>query len=306
MRVVVHQVHAHVARPGDPEDGVHVGAVQVQQGTPLVQEPGDRADLRIEQSERVGVGHHEDRRLVAQLGAEVVQVDEPPGIALDGHGLEAGEMRRGRIGAVGAVGDQDLRPPLAPVSEVGRRHQERGQLALGARRRLEAHGVQPGDLAEHLLELEEELQQALQSHLFLVRMLRGETRQRRQPLVPLRVVLHRAGAERVEIGVDRHVERRQVRVVADNVQLAQLRQRRSGVADQVRRGDQRRERLIGDVGLRQDRGGPSGTAGFEEQRGLVELVHQSSRFRFMRRSRPRGSGSRGSRRRHRSPHLPGA
>ena len=121
-----------------------------------MEQPGDRADLRVEQADRVGVGHHEDGRLVAQLGLEVVEVDQAAAVALDRDRLEAGEVGRGGIGAVGTVGDQDLGPLLAPIAEVGRRDQQGGQLALGAGRRLQADGVQPGDLGQHLLELEED------------------------------------------------------------------------------------------------------------------------------------------------------
>ncbi len=153
VRVVMHQVNAHVARPDHSQDGIHVGAIEIQEAPPLVQQAGDRADLRVEQAQRVGVGHHEDSRLVGELGAEVVEIDKPLRIALDRHRLEPREVRRGGIRAVCAVGYQDLRTAFPPVAEVGGSNQERGQLALGARGRLKAHGMQPGDLGEHLLEL---------------------------------------------------------------------------------------------------------------------------------------------------------
>ena len=66
VRVVVHQVDPHVARPDDAEDRVHVGAVEVEQGPAIVKQPGDLADLRVEQADRVRVGDHEDGRLVAR------------------------------------------------------------------------------------------------------------------------------------------------------------------------------------------------------------------------------------------------
>ena len=47
------------------------------------------------------------------------------------------------------------------------------------------------------------------------RMQVGEARHRGDPLVPLGVVLHRATAERIEVRVDRHVERRQIRDSAE-------------------------------------------------------------------------------------------
>ena len=49
---------------------------------------------------------------------------------------------------------------------------------------------------------------------------------RRQPFVPLGVVLHGTRPERIEIRVDRHVPRRQIDEVADQVDLADLGQRR--------------------------------------------------------------------------------
>ena len=61
---------------------------------------------------------------------------------------------------------------------------------------------------------------------------RGERMERREagqacgPLVDLGVVLHRARAERVEPRVDRVVELREVDVVADDLGLVELRQRR--------------------------------------------------------------------------------
>ena len=56
---------------------------------------------------------------------------------------------------MGAVGDQDLRPLLAAIAEIGCGHQQRGQLALGPGRRLETHRVQARDLRKHSLEVEE-------------------------------------------------------------------------------------------------------------------------------------------------------
>ena len=98
-----------------------------------MEQPGDLADLGVEEPDRVGVGDHEDGRLVAQLGLEVVEVDQAAAVALDRDRLEAGEMGRGGVGAVGAVGNQDLGALLAPIAEIGRGDEQGGQLALGTR-----------------------------------------------------------------------------------------------------------------------------------------------------------------------------
>ncbi len=63
-----------------------------------------------------------------------------------------------------------------------------------------------------------------------------EPGQARGPLVELRVVLHRARAERVEPRVDRVVELAQVDVVAHDLGLGELGQR-GGLRPQGRRGD---------------------------------------------------------------------
>ena len=49
--VVVHQVDAHVARPDDAEDRIHVGPIEIEQGPAVVQQPGDLGDLGIEQTD---------------------------------------------------------------------------------------------------------------------------------------------------------------------------------------------------------------------------------------------------------------
>ena len=146
----------------DAEDGVHVRAVEVHERASIVQELGDLADLGVEQPDRVGVGDHEDGGLVVELRSEVGEVDEAARVALDGDGLEPGEVRRGRVGAVGAVGDEDLRPRFALVAEVGGSDQERRQLAMRAGRRLEADGGQASDLGEVRLQVVQQTKQPLE------------------------------------------------------------------------------------------------------------------------------------------------
>ena len=126
VRIVMHQVHPHVARSNDSKDRVHVGPVEIKLGPAVVQQPGNLADLRVEEPHRVGIGDHEHGRPVAQLGPEVGQIDDPAAVALDRDRLEAGEVRRGRVGSMRAVGNQDLRPLLTPVAKVGGGYQQRG------------------------------------------------------------------------------------------------------------------------------------------------------------------------------------
>ena len=172
MRIVVHQVRPHVARADGPQDRVHVGAVEVKQGTPIVEQCGNLADLRIEQPNRVGVGDHEHSGRVVELASEVVQVDQPARIALDGDGLEPRQVRRGGVRAVGAVGDEHL----GFAARAGRRKKAaatlqecRRQLALASSPRpgRKLYRVQTGDLGEHLLQLIQDREQTLKRAFIL-------------------------------------------------------------------------------------------------------------------------------------------
>ena len=79
--------------------------------------------------------------------------------------------------------------------------QQAGQLALRAGRRLQADRVQPGDLGRAQLRAAQQIRaRPGEMRRVLIGMQCREARQRRQSLVPLGVVLHRARAERIEAG----------------------------------------------------------------------------------------------------------
>ena len=67
VQVEVHDVDAHLARLGHPEDGVEVRAVAVDQPARLVHQPRDLQEVLLEQPERVGVGEHEPGNPVVQV-----------------------------------------------------------------------------------------------------------------------------------------------------------------------------------------------------------------------------------------------
>jgi hypothetical protein len=118
------------------------------------------------------------------------------------------------------------------IAEMRGRHHQRRQLAVGPGRRLQRHGRQarsrPASAAVRTA-----VAAGPAASLRLIRMQVGQARQGCQPLVPLGVVLHRARAQRVEVRIDRHVQRRQVREVPHDIRLGQLRQRRRSVRQQL-------------------------------------------------------------------------
>lgn len=129
------------------------------------------------------------------------------------------------------------------MPKVGGCNQQGRQFALGTRGRLQRHRFETGDLGKHALQIPEQLQNALESRFRLTGMEVEQARQRREPLVASRVVLHRATAEWIEVGIDRHVELRKIGEMPDDIEFRQLRNRRRGRRQFLRGHDIGWERL---------------------------------------------------------------
>ena len=222
VQVVVDDVEAHVARARAAHDGVEVRPVVVERRADAVDDLRDLLDVLVEQPERVRVREHQARDVVAGLRAQVVDVDAAALVRADLDDLVAGHRHRRGVGAVGGVGREDLGAVLAAVLVVGAGQQHAGELAVRAGARLEADVREAGDLAERLLELPHQLQRALGALRVLRGVQAGVAGQRGDALVQLRVVLHRARAERVEAGVEVEVALREPVVVADDLRLGDL------------------------------------------------------------------------------------
>ena len=148
--------------------------------------------------ERVGVGEHQAGDVVGRLLAQVVDVDPAALVGRDLDHLVAGHRHGRRVGPVGRVGGQHLAALLAAVGVVGAGEQQAGQLAVRAGRRLQADVGKAADLRQRPLQLPHQLQCPLGALGVLGRVQPRVAGQRRDPLVEARVVLHRAGAERIE------------------------------------------------------------------------------------------------------------
>ena len=272
VQVDVDDVEAHVAGPRDAAHGVEVRAVVVHERAGAVEDPLDLLDVLVEQAERRRVREHERRGVLVDLAAQVVDVDVPARVGLDVRQLVARHRDRGRIRAVRRVGHDDLATlfVLAAGGEVRAGKHEAGDLSLRARRRLERDGVEPRYLREDLLQPPHQLERALRPVVLLQRVETGEARERREPLVDARVVLHRAGAERVEARVHAEVAGRELGEMADELELGHLRQaRRLAAAELLRELGGRRQVLV----TRQRRRAPAGL------RLLVDQLHRATSAR---------------------------
>src|SRR5205823_10989443 len=102
-------------------------------------------------------------RVLIDLAAQVLDVDVPAWVRLDGRQLVARHRHARRVRPVCGVRDYDLAPllTLPAVGEVHAEEHQPGELALAARGRLERDRVEAGNLAQDLLELPLELERAL-------------------------------------------------------------------------------------------------------------------------------------------------
>jgi hypothetical protein len=124
-----------------------------------VEDPRDLLDVLIEEAERGRVREHQAGRLLADLRPEIVQIDVPARVGVDLDQLVTGHRDARWVRSVGRVRDDDLAAAvtLAAVGEVRTHQHQSGELALGARGRLERDRIEARDLGKYLLELVHQL-----------------------------------------------------------------------------------------------------------------------------------------------------
>jgi hypothetical protein len=205
--------------------------------------------------------------------AQFRHVHIAPGIGLHGDDLVAGHRGRRRVRAMRGVRHDDLGPRFTAALEVRADEQQAGELAVRAGRRLERHAIHAAHLGQHALQLPHELERSLRIVFRRVGMKTAEPRQTGDVLVDLRIVLHRARPQRIEALVDAEVAVRQPRVVTHDVEFADLRQRRWGIA-QLGFGDERVKWLGRHVGIGVGSADAPGRAQLEDD-GQVAAAHRS-------------------------------
>ena len=138
--------------------------------TNIAQQVCDLRDVTLEETQRVRVRDHEHGGLVVEIRLQLVQINEAVGTSFELHALEAGDRRTGGIRAVSALREEHLRSLFASIVKVCGRSEQRGHLAMSTCRRLQRDRRQSCNLAEHLLQLEQDCQHPLLAGFVLVRM----------------------------------------------------------------------------------------------------------------------------------------
>ena len=247
VQVDVRDVRPEVGRPHEPEQRVQVRSVHVHLPALLVDDAADLADGRLEDPVRRGVGHHErgepaPRRLC--LGPQVLDVHVAVAVAPDHDDPEPRHLRAGGVRAVRGGGDEaHVPPPLSPALVVAPDDEEPGVLALRSRVGLERHPRERGALAEHELQVPDELP------IPLGLIGRSEGMDPREPLerhrehLGRRIQLHRARAERDHRAVQSDVAGREPPEIPQHLGLAPV-----AVEDRVAEDRVRAEHRGGEAG----------------------------------------------------------
>ena len=166
----------------------------------------------------------------------------PCGVRLEVLHLVAADGRGGGIGAVRRVGNEDLAARIALRLMPCANQQDAGELAMRAGGGLQRDGVHAGDVDQAALQQVDDFENALGERFGPVGMRFGQAFDARDELVHARVVLHGARAQRIHAEIDGVVPGGEAREVADDFDLAQLRQQARRLA--VRIAQQLRRRRL--------------------------------------------------------------
>ncbi len=153
MQVDMHNIEAHVAGTCHAEHRVKVSPVVIHQCTCFVGQTCYFRDIAFEKAECVRVGHHNRRNGFVEQRSEVVDIDRAVGTALHLDYLQSGYCRRGRVGAVGGIGHDNLATCLVATSVmISTYHHQAGQLAMSPCKRVQCELGHAADFRQRALQ----------------------------------------------------------------------------------------------------------------------------------------------------------
>ena len=164
--VQIEMTHVGAEVPGfrEPDEGVQVGAVDIDLATMTMHDIADLTDGSLEHTVSRGIGDHQCRETIADflaLAGEISEINVAVGVAGNYDNLHACHYGAGGVGSVCARRNQAHGAlQVAATAVIGANRQETGEFSLAAGIRLQADGVIAGDLAQITLEFVNQLQVA--------------------------------------------------------------------------------------------------------------------------------------------------
>ena len=144
VQVVVHRIESHQAGVGLAEDGVEVGPVVVHLAAGGVHDGRRLGDVRLEHAEGARIGDHHRAGVLADDGAQRVEVEAAVGTARNLHDGAAAHGGAGGIGPVGGVGDDHLGAlRFTKGAVILLDAADGGELTLSTGDRLQRHLIHP-------------------------------------------------------------------------------------------------------------------------------------------------------------------
>ena len=223
VQVQVHHIHAEIPGTGLAHQGVHVGAVHIEQGALGVKNVGDLMNLALENADGAGVGQHQRSGVFVDDLLQLGDIDHAQRVGAQILHLVTADGCGGGIGSVSRIGDDDLGPGIALGLMVGAHQQDAGELSMRSRRGLQRDRIHAGDIEQAGLQQANDLERSLGERFRLVRMRFGDAFEAGDEFVDPRVVLHGAAAQRIHAEIDGIVPGGEAGEVANDLDLAQLR-----------------------------------------------------------------------------------
>ena len=202
VQVQVHHVGAEIAGTCEAHQRIHIRAIHIEQRAFAVQDIGRRHDMRFENAQRIGVRDHQPGHVFGDGFLQRRKIQQALFVRPDVFHHVARDGRRGRVGAVRGVGNQDLLARVALLFEQRADQQDTRQLALRARRRLQRDRIHAGDLQQRGFKERHHFHCALRQRFRLIRMRPRQTFRARHEFVHARIVFHGAGSQRVHAVID--------------------------------------------------------------------------------------------------------
>jgi hypothetical protein len=186
---------------------------------------GNFAGILLEQSAGVGIGQHDRGDIWPEPFLDLGRIESAVVARRNRAHHKSSARRRGRIGAMRRLRHENRFAGFSLSLGLDRgldRHHAAG-LAMRARSRRHRDSVHPGHDHQPAGELGDKFKCALHGRLRLQGMNIGKAGQARHRLVEAGIMLHRAGAEWINPGVDRVIQPRQPHVMTHCLRLAQTR-----------------------------------------------------------------------------------